>query len=274
MRYLFILFLIPIIGNTQFFESNSQIVYGINLGTHIGNDSTALLYNGYYNPTYNINTILFSSNANTSNNNLTNYLDETLGYDNWQVQNVPAQMNYRPGLEVGIHVGIQKEKIKYYLDYNFAELKAVGEFNIVQVFNSANNVVKENVLVSVVGEERRSFINLGLISELKNENEYHLGLPFFFQINQTKFKNNYMLVDNQKYSIPNPSLTSTTQNNINQIGSGFGLGTGLVGTIALNESINFSIAYHLQYSNIKITNDFNHVGLQNSIIARIIWNKE
>lgn len=274
MRYFFILLLFPFFVNAQFFNSETQVVYGINLGTHIANDCTAVIYNGYYNPTYDINSIYFSSNSNSSNNNLSNYLDETLGYNNWSVQNIPAIMKYRPGLEVGLHLGIQKEKIKYYIDYNFAELKAVGEFNIVQDYNSANNAIKENILVSIIGEERRSYINLGLVSNIISENEYHLGFPIFVQLNQTKFKSNYMLIDNQKYSIPNPSLTSANQNNINQIGSGFGLGTGLVGTLVLTQSINLSIAYHLQYSNIKITNDFNHNGMQHSIIARIIWNKE
>ena len=271
MRYLFILFFIPTLINAQFFESKSQVVYGINLGTHISNNETGEFYNGFYNSPYDINWMLSN---NSLNNNLINILNQRLN-SNWEMQNVPAQMKYRPGLEVGLHVGIQKEKTKFYLDYNFVDIKAVGEFFFVESSSNSNLIDLENILASVIGEERRSFFNLGLISELISENEYHLGLPLFFQINQTKFKTNYIIVENQKYVIPNPNLgTTTNQNNINQVGSGFGLGTGLVGTIALNESINFSVAYHLQYSNIKITNDFNNTGLQNSLIARIIWNKE
>ena len=272
MRYLFILLFVPITLSAQFFESESQIVYGINLGTHISNNKTGEFYDGFYNSPYNIDWMLNNSN-NSSNNSLVNILDQRLN-TNWEMQNTPAQMKYRPGLEVGLHAGIQKERIKYYIDYNIAEIKAVGEFFFVAVSSNSNLIDRDNILATIVGEERRSFFNIGLISELKSEDEYHLGLPFFFQINQTKFKNNYLVVENQQYVIPNPALTLNNQNNVDQVGSSFGLGTGIIGTISLNESINLSVAYHFQYSNIKITSVFNQSGFQHSLIARIIWNKE
>ena len=273
MRYLFILLFVPITVSAQFFESESKIVYGFNIGTHIGNNKTADLYNGFFNPNYNINSILNSS-SNLSNSTLIDLLDQRLN-TNWKMANVPAPMKYRPGIELGLHAGIQKEKIKYYLDYNFADIKAVGEFFFIENTTNSTLIDPENILASIVGEERRNFINLGIVSNIVSDSEYHLGFPLFFQINQTKFKTNYLVVENQKYTIPNPTLNSINNQNINnQVGSSFGFGTGLVGTVTLNESINFSVAYHIQYSYIKITSDFNQSGIQHSLIARLIWNKE
>ena len=269
MRFLLILFLFPFGVNAQFFHKETQLVYGINIGTHIASDTSSFLHNGYNNTNFNISSILFNSQ-----NNAHIYLNETLGLG-WELQNVPSVMKYRLGVEIGIHLGIQNQNIKYYLDYNFAELKAVGEFNVVQPINSTNMIEKDNVLVSVIGEERRSYLNIGLISNIVDEKEYHLGFPIFLQINQIKFKSNYMLIDNQKHNIPNPNLiqTNNSPNNNNSGGIGIGLGSGIVGTASLTENINFSIGYHLQYSTLKPNKEIKLKGIHHSIFARLIWNK-
>lgn len=269
MRSLVAILFFPLIINGQFFNKESNFVYGINFGTHLANDSASSLYNGYYNSSYNINNILFP----TIPTPLSNYLDDELGPSNWGPENVPPIMKYRPGLELGLHLGLQKQKIKIYLDYNFIEIKAIGEFNIVQNFNSNNNLIKENILASLIGEERRSIINLGIISNLISENEYHIGFPIFVQVNQSKVKSNYMVIDNQVYNIPNPALQLINNQNNSSL-SGFGLGTGLVGSMSISQDIIISLAYNLQYSKIKLTQLDEFKAIQNSIILRIIWNKK
>ena len=269
MRSLVAILFFPLIINGQFFNKESNFVYGINFGTHLADDSASSFYNGYYNSSFNINAILFPTIPNT----LSNYLDEKLGFSNWGPENVPPNMKYRPGLELGLHLGLQKEKIKFYLDYNFVEIKAIGEFNIVQNFNSNNNLIKENILASLVGEERRSLINLGIISNLISENEYHIGFPIFVQVNQSKVKSNYVVIDNQIYNIPNPALQLINNQNNNSL-SGFGFGTGIVGSMSISQDIIISLAYNLQYSKIKLTSLDEFKAIQNSIILRIIWNKK
>ena len=269
MRFLILLIFSPFIISAQFFSSSNEIVYGINIGTYFANINTAVIYDGFTHVTYGIENIL--NNPNTINNGPSNYLDQTLGLNNWFIGNIP-EMKYRPGLEVGLHIGSQSRKLKYYLDYNFAEIKAVGQLNIIQDFNSSNSIEPLYETISVTGSERRSIFNFGIISDMVNEKDYHLGFPIFFQLIQTKFKSNQMVVNNQPYDISNQALQNNVQNN-NQVGMGFGGGSGLILSVPLNTEINISFGYHLQYAKVKISEQVSGNGLQHSIFARLIWTK-
>ena len=270
MRFLTLLIFSPFIISAQFFSSSNEIVYGINIGTYIANKNTSIIYDGFSHVTYGIQNIL--NNSNTINNGASNYLDQTLGLDNWYIANNP-EMKYRPGLEVGLHIGSQNRKLKYYLDYNFVEIKAIGQFNVVQIYNSSNSIEPLYETISVTGSERRSIFNFGIISDLVNEKDYHLGFPIFFQLVQTKFKSNQMVVNNQPYNISNPALITNNNQNNNQVGMGFGAGSGMVLMVPLNTEINISFGYHLQYAKVKISNQVSGNGIQHSIFTRLIWTK-
>tara|TARA_B100001093_G_scaffold155690_1_gene148275 strand:- start:152 stop:967 length:816 start_codon:yes stop_codon:yes gene_type:complete len=271
MRFLILLIFFPFIISAQFFSSNNEIVYGINIGTYLANKNTAVIYDGFTNVSYGIQNIL--NNSNNINNGASNYLNQTLGNGNWFIGNIPPEMKYRPGLEVGLHVGSQNQKLKYYLDYNFAELKAIGQFNVIQDYNSSNSIEPLYETISVTGSERRSIFNFGIISDLVNEKDYHLGFPIFFQLIQTKFKSNQMIVNNQPYNISNPAQAQNNVLNNNQVGMGFGAGSGLILTVPLNTEINISFGYHLQYAKVKISEQVSGNGLQHSIFTRLIWTK-
>lgn len=266
MRFLILLIFSPFIISAQFFSSTNEIVYGINIGTYVANKNTSVIYDGFNYVNYDI-----LNSSNLINIGATNYLNQTLGF-NWELENTPPKMRYRPGLEVGLHVGSQNRKLKYYVDYNFAEIRAVGQFNVVQIPTNSN-IIPLYETVSVIGSERRSIFNFGIISDLVNEKDYHLGFPIFFQLIQTKSKSNQMVVNNQQYNISNPALIQNNVQNNNQVGMGFGAGSGLILTVPLNTEINISFGYHLQYAKVKISEQVSGNGLQHSIFTRLIWTK-
>ena len=82
-----------------------------------------------------------------------------------------------------------------------------------------------------------------------------------------------MVIDNQVYNILKPALQLINNQNNSSL-SGFGLGTGLVGSMSISQEIIISLAYNLQYSKIKLTQLDEFKAIQNSIILRIIWNKK
>ena len=277
MRFLTILLVFPFCISGQFFDAKSKVVYGFNFGTYIANNNSAVIYDGYKYANTSISNIIFNNNSSMSSPN--KYLNDEFGIDNWEIRDgdIPIEMKHRPGVEFGLHVGIQNENIKYYLDYNFVNYKAIGLFRIDQKSSGSNSVNPESIEVGVTGEESRNFINLGFITNVVDEKEYHLGIPLFFQINQSKFKSNFISLNNQKYNIPVFSNSLSNTQNTSPSGMGIGGGSGIVFTIKVINDINLSLGYHLQYSKIKMRfqnkEDFNEWGVQHSIFARLIWTK-
>ena len=121
------------------------------------------------------------------------------------------------------------------------------------------------------GEENRTFINAGLVTNIYEEKEFHIGLPFFAQFNNTKFANNYIAVNNQSYTI---NHTPSNQPNTVPGGFAFGAGSGILFTFALNKQINFTAGYHAQYSKTYINTQLAPWGLQHSVFGRLVWMKE
>ena len=274
MRFLTILLVFPFCISGQFFDAKSKVVYGFNFGTYIANNNSAVIYDGYFSSYNNVKEFILSPPIN-SNNSPREYIETQ--FNDWEIRNSPLEMKYRPGVEFGLHIGIQNENIKYYLDYNFANYKAIGLFRIDQKSSGSNSVNPESIEVGVTGEESRNFINFGFITNVVDEKEYHLGIPLFFQINQSKFKSNFISINNQKYNIPLFSNSLSNTQNTSPSGMGIGGGSGLVLTLKVINDINLSLGYHLQYSKIKMRfqnkEDFNEWGIQHSIFARLIWTK-
>ena len=274
MRFLTVLLIVPFYISGQFFDAKSKVVYGFNFGTYIANNNSAVIYDGYFSSYNNVKEFILSPPIN-SNNSPREYIETQ--FNDWEIRNSPLEMKYRPGVEFGLHIGIQNENIKYYLDYNFANYKAIGLLIVDEINPSNPSVNPENIEIGVTGEESRNFINFGFITNILDEKEYHLGLPFFFQINQSKFKSNFISVNNQKYNIPVFSNSLNNTQNTSPSGMGIGGGSGIVLTLKVINDINLSLGYHLQYSKIKMRfqnkEDFNEWGVQHSIFARLIWTK-
>ena len=263
MRYILILFLFPLTLSAQFYIKKDHLVVGVNFGGFVANSNTAGLYKGDV-TAYNVNSIF-------SNPNYQSYFDDYFQYD-WQIDEIPLAMKYNPGLEIGLHLGKQMENIKYYVDFNFAQL-TLEDFVIVAVSDPNNQSVNQYTYqpIPIFGEENRTFINAGIVTNIYNEKEFHIGLPIFAQFNSTKFVNNYIAVNNQPYSIiHSPSNQPSTVPG----GFAFGVGSGLLITFALNKQINFTAGYHAQYSKTNINTQLAPWGLQHSIFGRLVWIKE
>ncbi len=263
MRYLLILLLFPITLSAQFYIKKDHFVIGVNFGAFIPNANTAGLYKGDV-TAYNVFSIF--NNANYKSD-----FDSFFQYD-WEVDEVPLAMKYNPGLEIGLHLGKQMEHIKYYVDFNFAQL-TLEDFVIIAINDPNNQSVNQYTYqpIPIFGEENRTFINTGVVANFYDEKEFHMGIPIFAQFNSTKFVSNYIAVNNQRYDI-----NHSPSNQINTVPGGFafGAGSGLLITFALNKEINFTAGYHAQYSKTYINTQLEPVGLQHSIFGRLVWMKE
>ena len=263
MRYILILFLFPLTLSAQFYIKKDHLVLGVNFGGFVANSNTAGLYKGDV-TAYNVYSIF-------ANPNYQSYFDDYFQYA-WQIDEIPLAMKYNPGLEIGLHLGKQMEHIKYYVDFNFAQL-TLEDFVIVAVSDPNNQTVNQYTYqpIPIFGEENRTFINAGIVTNIYNEKEFHVGLPIFAQFNSTKFVNNYIAINNQPYTIIH---TPSNQPSTVPGGFAFGVGSGLLITFALNKQINFTAGYHGQYSKTNINTQLAPWGLQHSIFGRLVWIKE
>ena len=263
MRYFLLLILFPLTLSAQFYIKKDHLVIGVNFGGYIPNANTAGLYKGDV-TAYNVYSIF-------NNANYQSEFDDFFEYD-WQVDEIPLAMKYNPGLEIGFHIGKQMEKIKYYLDFNFAQL-TLEDFVIIAINDPNNQSINQYTYqpIPIFGEENRTFINAGLVTNIYEEKEFHIGLPFFAQFNNTKFANNYIAVNNQSYTI---NHTPSNQPNTVPGGFAFGAGSGILFTFALNKQINFTAGYHAQYSKTYINTQLAPWGLQHSVFGRLVWMKE
>ena len=263
MKYFLLLLIFPLTISGQYYIKKDHLVFGINFGGFIANSNTASLYQGDQ-TAYNIYTIF-------SNPNYQSNFDSYFEYP-WQVDEIPTTIKYNPGLEIGFHLGKQKEKIKYYVDFNFAQLN-LEDFVIIAINDPNNQSVNPFTFkpIPIFGEERRTFINAGFVTNFYDEKEFHIGIPFFGQFNNTKFINNYIAINNQPYNI-----IHTPSNLPNNVPGGFalGAGSGLLLTFALNKQIDFTVGYHAQFSKTYINTELAPWGLQHSIFGRLVWMKE
>ena len=96
-------------------------------------------------------------------------------------------------------------------------------------------------------------------------------MPLFAQFNQARLENNYIVVNNQTYNITHAPTNSPQRN---PGGFSFGAGSRLIFTFDLNEKIDISFGYHIQFASTNMSDQLNPWGLQHSTFARMVWMKE
>lgn len=261
-RFLLLILLFPLCIHAQFYLKKDHLVYGINVGAYIANSNTAHIYRGDA-TAYNVYSIF-------NNPNYTATFDQYFQYP-YSIVDLPRNMVYKPGLEIGIHLGKQLEHVKYYMDLNFADLSLV-DFITVAIEDPNNQSTEPNYqAININGKEKRNFLNLGIVANFIDKEDFHVGLPVFAQFNQTRLENNYIVVNNQTYNI-NHAPTNSPQRNPG--GFSFGGGSGLIFTFDLNEKIDVSFGYHLQFANTNMSDQLSPWGLHHSTFARMVWMKE
>ena len=285
MRFITVYFLITFSLNAvgQFYAKKDHLEYGFNIGTYIAHDSTGVLYNVQDHVANSLHSIFGLNNfinPNSTYQGAINYLNAKYTTGNWLIDNstIPVNMSYRPGFMIGIHLGKHHPKFKYYLDYNIAEIKVIGQSTIIDANPqaSSNNYIGPT-RISISGKERRNLFNLGLVLDFINEEDFHLGIPFEVQINQVTLVSNEVYVDGagQSFSVNHvpANLTNTTRNN-NPSGFGFGGGSGLILTLDMAENIMISFGYQGYFAQSNFSANLNPWGLQHTAFARMIWMKE
>ena len=283
MRFLTAYFLITFSTNAvcQFYAKKDHLEYGFNIGTYIANNNTSILYDANTYVATSLESMLNRNNPNFKYTSGINFLDTQFGgMGNWMIDvaAVPSEMSYSPGFLVGLHVGKHHPKFKYYLDYNLADINVTGTSQVIDAIYSPGDAnFTSPVIISIRGRERRNLFNLGLVLDFINEEDFHLGIPFEFQLNQVKLINNEIYLDgvNQAHNVNHipANLTNTTGNN-NPGGFGFGGGSGLILTLDMAENIMVSFGYQGYFAQSNFSVNLNRWGLQHAAFARMIWMKE
>ena len=257
MKFVFLILLFPLIILSQ----NNNFVIGINGGAYLANNNTAILYGGNY-TSYNVSSIF--------NNAITKpAFDQFFQYP-YSIYDIPIDIKYSLGTEIGFHLWSQKRKSKIYVDINFSDLK-VQDFITIAVDDPNNQSVDPNyVPISITGKEKRNMINLGILKTIYQESNISILAPFFLQVLEVKISENFIIVNNQQYNIPhnNSSL------NLNQSTStyGLGIGSGLALNYFIDKDLSFDIGYHIQYCKTNFSKQLNPWGIQQSFFGRIVLN--
>ena len=263
MRKIYFLLLItPIFSLGQ---QKSELVLGVNGGGYFANKNTALIYSGNY-TNYNVFSI-FSNSINKPT------FDQFFQYP-YSIYDIPNDIKYSIGTEIGFHIGKQKRKTKYYIDFNFADIN-VQDFITVAIENQSvtQSLEPEYFPVSINGKEKRNMINLGIIKTIYEESNLSILTPIFLQLLEMRLKENYIVVNNQQYNIIHNSSIQNNQSQVNSPGGyGLGFGSGLIFNYFINKDLSIDFGYHIQYSKTNFSEQLNEWGVQQSLFARVIVN--
>ena len=263
MRKIYYLFLITPIFS--FGQQKSELVLGINGGGYFANKNTALIYGGNY-TNYNVESIF-------NNINYIPTFEQFFQYP-YSIYDIPNDIKYSIGTEIGFHIGKQKRKTKYYIDFNFADIN-VQDFITIAIENQSvtQSLEPEYFPVSINGKEKRNMINLGITKTIYEESNLSILTPIFLQILEMRLKENYIVVNNQQYNIIHNSSTQNNQSQVNSPGGyGLGFGSGLLFNYFINKDLSIDFGYHIQYSKTNFSEQLNEWGVQQSLFARVIVN--
>ena len=258
----YLLLFVPFLSQGQ---QKGELVLGINGGGYFANKNIALIYGGNY-TTYNVFSIF-----NNSINKPT--FDQFFQYP-YSIYDLPNDIKYSIGTEIGFHLGKQKRKTKYYIDLNFADIN-VQDFITIAIENQSvtQSLEPEYFPVSINGKEKRNMINLGITRTIYEESNLSILTPLFIQLLEMRLKENYIVVNNQQFYIIHSSASQTNQSQDNSPGGyGLGFGSGLLFNYFINKDLSIDFGYHIQYSKTNFSEQLKQWGVHQSLFARVIVN--
>lgn len=240
-------------------EGGSNLKIGVNVGGYFANDSSAILYSGYYN-NYGIQYIFKTPNY---TNQLKNYFKYA-----YSVYSPPQNIKYRPAMNIGIHLALENGGNAMYMDVNFAQLEVQDLFTVAVDDPNNNSPEPSYVQVPIFGHEKRLNINLGYKAQFYEQDKLGVYWPVFANVNSVKMIDNYIVIGSSKIPI---SHYVPNQPNVKPNGIGFGGGSGLGATYKINDKFTFDLSYNLIYTKIHYDERINKFRLNQSILFRIIW---
>lgn len=267
-KILTLLFSLTILFSHAQEEEESGWFFGVNIGSHIANKKTAMMYSGGSN--YSMYGIEWAF----QNPYYKPKLDAYFQYP-YSIVELPNGMTYRPSVEIGGIIGYQAdESVAIYAEANVGMLKIQDVF-VVEI-RDPNTTSVEYPLEQfpVYGEEQRLNINAGARFTIFNKNGVMGYLPLFGNFNSVKLEKNYFIINNETYNIVH-NIQGITNNRPG--GVGYGLGSGIGFKYRLNDNFLIDASYNGIYSKITMIREsstqpeFSAWGLNHSILLRILW---
>ena len=244
-------------------EKTSVFFGGINVGAFFANKNTAIIYTGSSDVTpYGINYIF-----NQPQNKLV--FDQYFQYP-YAVVETPQNPSYKVALDIGLHAGINLNKMtSIYVDINTSQLKYEQFFTVAIDDPASRNPEPIYEKLPIIGEEKRLNINLGTQLSLYQKESSNIYWSLFGNFNNVKLERNYIVVNNVEYEIRH---TNPSQSNTKPGGVGVGGGTGLGFKFGLTDNILIDFTYNLYYTKVNLTEAIQPYGMQHGLLLRILWN--
>ncbi len=249
-------------------QDGSGVFFGVNIGAHVANKKTAMMYSGGSNfSLYGIEWAFEHPNYKPDFDNYFQYP--------YEIVELPEGMTYRPSLEIGGILGYSVDQsLDFFVEANFGMLKIQDVF-VVEIQDPNSNTVDYPLeQFPVFGEEQRLNINAGLRLTIFENNGLIGYLPLFGNFNSVQVERNYFVVNNREYNIVHNIQGITNER---PGGSGFGGGSGLGVKYGLTDKIILDASYNAHFSKITMIKEsstrpeFSAWGIHHSVLLRILW---
>lgn len=259
------LLIISLFGISQ---EDKGIFLGVNIGAHIANKKTAIMYSG------GSNFSLYGIEWAFSHPNYKPDFDNYFQYP-YEIVELPQDMTYRPSLEIGGIIGYNiDQSLGFYLEANFGMLKIQDVFVVEIKDPTATSVNYPLEQFPVFGEEQRFNLNAGFRFTVFENNGVVGYLPLFGNFNSVKVERNFFVVNNKQYNIVHNIQGITNER---PGGNGFGGGSGFGIKYRLSDQFVLDASYNAIYSKVtmikesSIQPEFSSRGIHHSILLRILW---
>ncbi|WP_258541436.1 hypothetical protein [Parvicella tangerina] len=261
-------FLVLLISVSGVAQDDSGIFFGVNLGAHIANKKTAIMYSGGSN--FSLYGIEWAFDHPNYKPDFDNYFQYP-----YEIVELPQDMTYRPSLEIGGIIGYSVDQsLDIFLEANVGMLKVQDVF-VVEIQDPTSTSVDYPLeQFPVFGEEQRLNINAGLRFTVFENNGVIGYLPLFGNFNSVKIERNYFVVNNREYNIVHNIQGITNER---PGGTGFGGGSGFGFKYRLSDQIILDASYNAHYTKVtmikesSIRPEFSEWGLHHSVLLRILW---
>lgn len=271
-------------------EEESNITFGLHIGSLLANQHTASLYDGYgYDIDGNKNNFfdswLYQKVWEQYGGNLyggqQDQIALALNVDpgTWSFNEtfMPGNMRYSPAICVGITSKYSVDRDNaILLNVNAAKLTATGNFKIKTTpsnTGSSTNITDDsNKLFPIIGEEQRLQLQIGLQHIFGEDKKYSALIEGGLHATLAKFSKNYVQINN--LTIDLMEYYNNVFNTANPIRMPIGIGFGAFGSVGLNANLNPKTIVQLIYSPILVRinmGDNKQFKLQNAIAIRFYF---
>ena len=261
MKYLLIVFFF-LCNISIYAQKEKTIFFGVNVGVKFANKNYAKRYNGLYNNEL-VNAIYSPINYNE--------IFIRLGDKNFDLNEVPGNIKYTPGLLTGVLVGYQMSpNLQANIEANFNKLSVKDVFTII-IYDPTNSTSEPTIGLGQIYAKESRFngrFNFDYVGD-GDKAKLILGLSGIFMA----WRIDEYAAAYDGYTMPLYSAFNPTNNfgNVTR-GSGWGFGTN----IGLEYRVNEKIVAQIMYQPYQVWEDFGltidkRILLQHDLTVRFLW---